>query len=71
MPCLALVAPSEPCEIETEGDDEDCVEPLEEEEVDGAGAGAAGCDTGADAAAVAVGVTEATAGAGDEARPDW
>jgi hypothetical protein len=70
IPCDALVLPSEPCEIDTDGDDE-CVELLDEdgggvdEELDGGvleGGGvedAEGCEE--------TGVTDATTGADDAA----
>jgi hypothetical protein len=68
MPCLALVEPSEPCEIETEGVDDD---ELPEEELDGAGAGAGagaeGCETAAEEVADEVGVADATTGVADTA----
>jgi hypothetical protein len=67
MPCWALVEPSEGCEIDTVGDDEDEL-PEEVGELDvgaGVGAGADGCETGADGAG-ALGVTDATAGVGEE-----
>ena len=68
-PCLPPVAPSEPCEIETEGGDDD--ELLEDEELVGAGVGAGGGeedpDDEDDDVGEAVGVTDATAGVADEA----
>ena len=71
MPCLPPVAPSDGCEIETEGDEELLEEEFEGAGLDGAGAGADGCDTGADGVAEAVGVTEATAGVAEAAGAAW
>jgi hypothetical protein len=69
---LALVEPSEPCEIETEGDDEPLEpdEELEEEledELVGAELDGGGADADADGVADAAGVTDATAGVAEAA----
>lgn len=78
MPCLALVEPSEPCEIETDGVDEDELPEDDELDVDGAGAGvgagggADDWDTGAEALEEAAGgVADATTGVPEEAGAGW
>jgi hypothetical protein len=68
---LALVEPSEPCWIETEGDDEELLEEEEELVGAGAGAGADGCDADADGVAEAAGVTDAVAGVAEAAEAAW
>jgi hypothetical protein len=70
---LPPVAPSEPCEIETEGDEDELLD--EEEELVGAGAGAGGadedCDADDDDVDEAAGVTDATTGVEEAAGAGW